>query len=120
MGGWKLLLVQPLDHEGKPKGDPVLAVDNTRAGTEEIVILTSDGKTARALLDDNTTPVRWSVIGSPRLMPDLSHDIESIVKQVLAEIRTRCGYTVAVDRAQNRKSSFATDDRIDARKPQTG
>lgn len=58
-------MVQPLDHEGKPKGDPVLAVDTLGTGKEEIVILTSDGKTARKLLDDNTTPVRWSVIGSP-------------------------------------------------------
>jgi ethanolamine utilization protein EutN len=65
MEGWKLLVVQPLDNDGKPKGDPVLAVDMLGAGTEENVILTSDGKTARALLDDNTTPVRWSVVGLP-------------------------------------------------------
>ena len=65
MQGWKLLLVQPLDGESQPKGDPVLAVDTLGAGTSEEVILTSDGKTARQLLGDNTTPVRWSVVGLP-------------------------------------------------------
>jgi len=65
MEGWKLLLVQPLDPDGKPKGDPVLAVDTLGAGTEEMVMLTSDGKTARELLNDNKTPVRWSVMGLP-------------------------------------------------------
>ena len=65
MEGWKLLVVQPLAPDGTPKGDPVLAVDTLGAGTEETVMLSSDGKTARALLDDNTTPVRWSVVGLP-------------------------------------------------------
>lgn len=65
MKGWKLLVVQPLSPEGTPKGDLVLAVDTLGAGTEELVILTSDGKTARALLNDNNTPVRWSVVGLP-------------------------------------------------------
>ena len=65
MEGWKLLVVQPLMPDGTPKGDPVLAVDTLGAGAEETVMLTSDGRTARKLLDDNTTPVRWSVMGLP-------------------------------------------------------
>lgn len=65
MEGWKLLVVQPLAPDGTHKGDPVLAIDALGAGTQETVMLTSDGKTARALLDDNTTPVRWSVVGLP-------------------------------------------------------
>ncbi len=65
MEGWKLLLVQPLDHDGATKGDPVLAIDTLGAAAEETVLLSSDGKTARELLDDNTTPVRWTVMGLP-------------------------------------------------------
>lgn len=65
MEGWKLLLVQPLRRDGTPGGDPVLAVDTLGAGAEETVLLTSDGRTARQLLGDNTTPVRWSVMGLP-------------------------------------------------------
>ncbi len=63
--GWKLLVVQPLAENDQPKGDPVLAVDVLGAGIDEIVIMTSDGKTARELLGDNTTPASWSVVGLP-------------------------------------------------------
>ena len=66
MKGWKLLLVQPLEADGRsPDGDPVLAVDRLGAGTGETVILSSDGRGTREMLGDDTTPVRWSVIGIP-------------------------------------------------------
>ncbi len=65
MKGWKLLLVQPLGHDGTPNGAPILAVDTLGAAEEKTVLVTSDGRTARKLLDDNTTPVRWSVVGLP-------------------------------------------------------
>lgn len=62
--GRKMLIVQPLmaDHT-RPDGDPVLAVDELDAGRGETVILTSDGKSVRRMLGDNS-PVRWSVIGT--------------------------------------------------------
>lgn len=64
MEGWKLLLVQPLAGDGRsPDGDPILAVDNLGAGREEIVIVSSDGRGTRELLQSDNTPVRWCVIG---------------------------------------------------------
>lgn len=64
MLGWKLLLVQPYAPDGRtPDGDPVLAVDRLGAGIGEEVVITSDGKGTRELLQSDTTPVRWSVIG---------------------------------------------------------
>ena len=64
MKGWKLLIVQPLAADGyAPLGDPVLAVDSLGAGKGEMVIVSSDGRGTRVLLGDNTTPVRWSVMG---------------------------------------------------------
>ncbi|MEK6235927.1 MAG: EutN/CcmL family microcompartment protein [Planctomycetales bacterium] len=60
--GWKLLIVQPLGANRKPDGDPVLAVDTLDAGTRDVVLLTSDGKTVRTLMGNNT-PTRWSVMG---------------------------------------------------------
>ena len=64
--GWKLLLVQPLLADGHtPDGDPVVAVDALGAGRGETVVISSDGKFAGELLQSNTTPVRWSVIGIP-------------------------------------------------------
>ena len=64
MEGWKLLVVQPLAADGRSAdGDPVLAVDNLGAGRGETVIVSSDGRGTRELLQSDNTPVRWSVIG---------------------------------------------------------
>jgi ethanolamine utilization protein EutN len=64
MQGWKLLVVQFQAADGStPDGEPVLAVDALGAGNGQRVILSSDGKSTRALLGSETTPVRWSVIG---------------------------------------------------------
>lgn len=64
MEGWKLLVVQPLAANGRsPDGDPILAVDGLGAGRGETVIVSSDGRGTRELLQSDNTPVRWSVIG---------------------------------------------------------
>jgi len=64
LDGWKLLLVQPVGADGEsPDGNPQLAIDAVGAGKGERVIITSDGKQARALVGNENTPVRWSVIG---------------------------------------------------------
>jgi ethanolamine utilization protein EutN len=64
--GWRLLIVQPLLADGRSvDGDPVLAVDRLGAGKGENVIITSDGRGTRELLQSDTTPVRWSTIGIP-------------------------------------------------------
>ena len=66
MEGWKLLVVQPLQADGRsPEGDPILAVDRLGAGRGETVIISSDGRGARELLQSNNTPVRWFVLGIP-------------------------------------------------------
>jgi ethanolamine utilization protein EutN len=66
MEGWKLLVVQPVLADGRsPDGDPVLAVDGLGAGRGETVIVSSDGRGTRELLQSDNTPVRWSVIGIP-------------------------------------------------------
>ena len=62
--GWKMLVVQFYGVDGRtPDGEPVLAVDALGAGRGQRVILSSDGKGTRALLNSDTTPVRWSVVG---------------------------------------------------------
>jgi ethanolamine utilization protein EutN len=60
--GWKLLLVQPL-HAEKPDGEPLLAIDAAGAGANELVMISSDGASARNLVGARNSPVRWSVIG---------------------------------------------------------
>jgi microcompartment protein CcmK/EutM len=61
--GWKLLLVQPLHERSVPDGDPVLAIDSVGAGANDLVLLSTDGAAARALVKDRKSPARWTVIG---------------------------------------------------------
>ena len=62
--GWKLLVVQPyLTDEVTPDGDPLLAIDAQGAGRGDIVMISSDGRGTRELVNDETTPIRWSVLG---------------------------------------------------------
>lgn len=64
LSGWKLLVVQLLMADGRSSdGEPVLAIDRLGAGGGAKVILTSDGKGTRALMNSDNTPVRWSVLG---------------------------------------------------------
>jgi ethanolamine utilization protein EutN len=64
LAGSKLLIVQPVAADGaSPDGEPQLAVDRLGAGLGDAVILSSDGKCVRELLQSDTTPVRWSVVG---------------------------------------------------------
>ncbi|HEY4311693.1 MAG TPA: EutN/CcmL family microcompartment protein [Pirellulales bacterium] len=66
LSGVKLLVVQALLADGKqPDGEPVLVADQLGAGTGETVMITSDGKFTREMLKDDSTPVRWCVIGIP-------------------------------------------------------
>ena len=64
MEGWKLAIVQPYGADKRtPDGDPVIAVDALGAACGQYVMISSDGRSTRALLKSDTTPVRWSVIG---------------------------------------------------------
>jgi len=60
--GWRQLLCQPLDDEGKAMGDPVLVLDALGAGMHEHVIITSDGKTVRERVGDEHSPLRYLTI----------------------------------------------------------
>ncbi len=61
--GWRLLVVQPLTPDGKPDGEPLLAVDKLGAGSSDAVILSNDGAGAREMIGSKTSPVRWMVLG---------------------------------------------------------
>ena len=61
--GAKLLLVQPplADGEGFD-GDPQIAIDTVAAGLADRVVITSDGRLMREVLNSKRTPARWSTI----------------------------------------------------------
>ena len=63
MQGAKMLLVQPQLVEGQVDGDPIIAVDGVGAGMGETVLITSDGRHSRKILQTDATPVRWTIIG---------------------------------------------------------
>lgn len=63
LAGVKMLVCRLLTADGKPNGDPVLAVDKLGAGRGDRVLLTSDGQGLRELLSDANSPARWWTLG---------------------------------------------------------
>lgn len=61
--GTKLLLVQPLDLEGAPRGASVIAIDSVDAGVGDRVLIVLDGKAAMTALDRGLAAVDAAVVG---------------------------------------------------------
>ena len=59
----KLLLVQPLTLDNRPKGQTVLAIDSVGAGVGETVLLVIEGKAAGEALGRKGAPVDAAIIG---------------------------------------------------------
>ena len=60
--GRKLLLVQPFDLEGKPRGAAVLAVDGVDAGEGDRVLVVQEGKSASMVSGRAESPLDAAVI----------------------------------------------------------
>lgn len=63
LAGQRLLLVQLLDVTGRAEGDPLVTIDQLGSRRGDRVLLTSDGRSVREMLDAEQTPTRWAVIG---------------------------------------------------------
>ncbi len=61
--GYKILVVQPVNPEGKPLGKTVLAIDTVQAGLGDTVIVIDEGNSARQIINDPMAPVRCVVSG---------------------------------------------------------
>lgn len=61
--GWRLLIAQLRNGDGRDDGDPLLVIDNLGAAVGDCVVLSNDGQGARALVGDPRSPVRWFVQG---------------------------------------------------------
>ena len=61
--GTKLLLVQPLDLAGEPRGATILAIDSVDAGVGDRVLLVQDGKAAQQALGRGPAAVDAAVVG---------------------------------------------------------
>jgi len=56
---WRLVVVQPVRGT---TNNPLLVIDSLGARDGDLVVMTNDGKEARRLVGDETSPARWSVV----------------------------------------------------------
>ncbi len=61
--GAKLLLVQPLTLDGRPRGNALLAIDTLGAGIHEKVLIVMEGRAAGEALGRKLAPVDAAVVG---------------------------------------------------------
>lgn len=61
--GWRLLVLQFLDAQGKADGEPQIAIDQLGARLGDTVMATSDGSLVQEMVKSPQCPVRWSVLG---------------------------------------------------------
>ena len=61
--GAKLLLVQPITLDDKPRGATLLAVDSVGAGVHEKVLVVIEGRAAAEAVGRKGTPVDAAIIG---------------------------------------------------------
>jgi ethanolamine utilization protein EutN len=61
--GAKLLLVQPLTLDDKPRGNALIAVDALGAGVHEKVLIVMEGRAAGEALGRKLAPVDVAVVG---------------------------------------------------------
>jgi microcompartment protein CcmK/EutM len=62
--GKRLLVVQPLDENGKDQGQSFLAVDRAQAGPGDTVLVMREGTGVRQILEAGPqTPIRSLIVG---------------------------------------------------------
>ena len=72
--GLKMLVVQPIDPEGRALGKTVLAVDNVHAGVGDTVLIMDEGGSARMLLEEpDIFTIRTVVAG---IVDDIPRDVD--------------------------------------------
>jgi len=70
---YKLLIVQPIDLDGKPIGRDVIAIDQVDAGVGDKVLMIQEGQGAQQVLKRKDVPVHSVVVA---VVDDLSVDLK--------------------------------------------
>lgn len=60
--GVKLMVIEPVDHAGKKRGEPLIAVDTVQSGPGDHVWWVA-GREAALALDDKTVAVDAAIVG---------------------------------------------------------
>ena len=61
--GKKILLVRPLDLEGRARGTAYLALDTVDAGAGDEVLIVDEGASAGQVLELDNPPIRTVIVG---------------------------------------------------------
>jgi microcompartment protein CcmK/EutM len=62
MAGFRSIICQPLDENGRDEGLPFLAIDCEGAGQHERVLISTDGSRTREIVKDPKSPLRNYVV----------------------------------------------------------
>lgn len=61
--GKKIMVVQPLDPQGREAGESFLSIDTVQAGQGDLVLVMREGGASRIAVRDETAPVHSVIIG---------------------------------------------------------
>jgi microcompartment protein CcmK/EutM len=61
--GYKLLVLQPVDPQGNPKGKTMVGLDTVQAGEGDTVLVIDEGNSSRLILGSPMAAVRTVVVG---------------------------------------------------------
>ena len=61
--GFKILIIQPVEPDGKPMGKTFLSLDTVQAGNGDTVLVLEEGNSARMIIGDNMAPIRTVIVG---------------------------------------------------------
>jgi len=87
--GQKLLLVQPLELDGRPRGNAVIAIDSVSAGVGDRVLLVQDGFAAMTAVGRPQSPIDMAIVGVVDLVETVGGDRgapETVVPPALAPV----------------------------------
>jgi microcompartment protein CcmK/EutM len=63
LAGYKIVMVQPVDPQGKAVGSVTLALDSVQAGVGDKVLVIDEGNSSRMIVGDPMAPIRTMVVG---------------------------------------------------------
>ncbi len=61
--GLKILMIQPVNENNKYCGEEIIAIDKVQAGVGDLVLVMTEGNSARQMLSCNTIPTNMVVVG---------------------------------------------------------
>lgn len=61
--GLKLMIIEPVDYDGKICGKQLIAIDCACSGEGDYVLITDDGGASRMILGDDGAVIDWSIVG---------------------------------------------------------